>query len=212
MFFFLSRVGDWFRRLVRRRGPTILNDLQIAELARAGMITPFCPELIRQVDSRPVLSFGSSSYGYDLRLSPKEFWIFRDVPGVVIDPKDFNRDALERLELQRDEHGEFFVMPGDSYGLGVALEHLDLPPDITALFVGKSTYARCAIIANTTPGEAGWRGHLTIEIKNAGRLPCRVYVGEGIVQTWFFRGEPCGRTYEGRKYQDQPQAVTLAKV
>lgn len=192
----------------------LLNDIAISRLAQEGMITPYVGSLIRKTDQQPVISFGASSYGYDLRLSPKEFLIFRHVPGTVINPKRFNPANLEPAELHHDEDGEFFILPGHSYGLGVALEHLDLPADVTAQFIGKSTYARCGLIANLTPGEAGWKGHLTLEFSNSSGADVRIYANEGIVQALFFRGEPCSTSYHDRqgKYQHQPAKVVLARV
>lgn len=192
----------------------ILNDIEISRLAQAGMITPYLGTLIRQVENRKVLSYGASSYGYDLRLSPSEFRIFRHVPGTVVDPKAFSSANLEAAPLQRDQQGEFFILPAHSYGLGVALERLELPADVTALFIGKSTYARCGIHANLTPGEAGWRGHLTLEFSNSSSADCRLYANEGVVQALFFRGEACSTCYESRagKYQDQGHQVVLARV
>ena len=113
----------------------ILNDIQIARLARRGMIRPFSPRLIRQAGDRRVLSHGLCSFGYDLRLSPKEFQIFRHVPGTVVDPKAFSMDNLERAKLHEDAQGKFFILTGRSYGLGVAIERLQLPKDINALCV-----------------------------------------------------------------------------
>lgn len=190
------------------------NDIWIRVRAAGGMIQPFEPDLIRQVEDRKVLSYGCSSYGYDLRLSPKEFLVFRHVPGTVMDPKDFNHANLESVPLHEDERGSYFILPGHSYGLGVALEYLDIPSSITCLFIGKSTYARMGVIANTTPGEAGWKGHLTLEFSNSSGADCRIYANEGIVQALFFEGEPCAVSYENRsgKYQNQPERVTLARV
>ena len=192
----------------------LLNDIEISRLAQAGMITPYTGTLIREVGRQGVISYGASSYGYDLRLSAREFLIFRHVPGTVINPKRFNPANLEPAELHHDEDGEFFILPGHSYGLGVALEHLNLPADVTAQFIGKSTYARCGLIANLTPGEAGWRGHLTLEFSNASGADVRIYANEGVVQAVFFRGEPCATSYEDRrgKYQDQPANVVLASA
>lgn len=194
----------------------ILNDRQIAHLAKKqGMIAPYLPQLIRRLeDQRSVISYGSSSFGYDLRLSPKEFKIFRHIPGEVINPKRFNQDFLEPAKLHWDEFGDFFILPGHTYGLGVTVEKLQLPRNITAQFWGKSTYARCGLIANLTPGEAGWAGHLTLEISNNSSADCRVYANEGIVQVAFVEGEPCSISYADRagKYQDQGEAVTVARV
>ncbi len=193
---------------------TLKNDRWIAEMAARGLLTPFEPHLVRQVEDRRVISYGLSSYGYDLRLSAKDFRVFRHIPGTVVDPKRFNPANLEAAPLHRDEHGEFFILPAHSYGLGVAYERLNVPNNITVICIGKSTYARCGIIANLTPAEAGWRGHLTLEFSNSSSADCRIYAGEGVVQLLFLEGEPCAVSYETRqgKYQDQAEAVTLAKA
>jgi len=190
------------------------NDLWIKEMAAQGMITPFEPRLVRQLDGVPKISYGLSSFGYDLRLSPVEFRIFRHIPGTVVDPKNFNPANLESTPLHEDETGQYFVLPAHSYGLGVALERLEIPDYITVICMGKSTYARCGIIANTTPGEASWRGHLTLEFSNSSSADCRIYANEGIVQLLFLEGHPCEISYETRrgKYQDQSERVTLARV
>ena len=199
------------------------NDRWIRENAAAGMIAPFEPKLVREVNksplqepwkARPVLSYGISSYGYDLRLSPKEFLIFRHVPGTVMNPKRFNPANLEPAQLHNDEDGDYFILPAHSYGLGVALERLKIPSNITCIFLGKSTYARLGVIANITPGEAGWEGHLTLEFSNSSGADCRIYANEGIVQALFFEGEPCETTYQDRqgKYQDQGETVVTARI
>jgi dCTP deaminase len=193
----------------------IINDINIRDLAIAGMITPFEPSLIREVENRKVLSYGCSSYGYDLRLSPKEFCVFRHIPGTIVDPKAFNPANLSPSPLYTDPvKGNYFVLPAHSYGLGVAMERLALPEDVTAIFVGKSTYARCGVIANLTPGEAGWHGHLTLEFSNSSGADCRIYANEGIVQAVFFKGNPCATSYAARsgKYQDQGHAVVTARI
>ena len=194
------------------------NDLWINQKASEGMINPFQSNLVRHLEpdnkQKPVLSYGCSSYGYDLRLSSKEFLIFRHVPGTVMNPKKFNPDNLEKTVLHRDEDGEFFILPAHSYGLGVALEKMKVPENITVICIGKSTYARLGIIVNTTPAEAGWEGHLTLEFSNSSGADCRIYANEGICQLLFFEGDPCATTYEDRrgKYQNQPEKVTLAKI
>jgi dCTP deaminase len=206
----------------------LLNDIEIAELAAAGMITPFLSRLVRKVDDhrtweengrfvsfqgpRNVISYGPSSYGYDLRLSPKEFLVFRHVPGTVVNPKHFSPENLEPVKLHRDADGDFFILPAHSYGLGVAMERLKIPPYITAQFIGKSTYARCGVIANLTPGEAGWHGHLTVEFSNSSGADVRIYANEGVVQALFFPGNPCSVSYESRagKYQGQEEKVVTA--
>lgn len=198
----------------------IKNDAWITATAAQGLINPFEPQLVRRVEVadaptlRPVISYGLSSYGYDIRLSPEEFRIFRHIPGTVIDPKNFNPNNLEPTALCTDENGSYFILPAHSYGLGVALEKLQVPDNISVICIGKSTYARCGIIANLTPAEAGWRGHLTLEFSNSSSADCRIYANEGVVQLLFLEGEPCQVSYEARrgKYQDQPEKVTLARV
>jgi dCTP deaminase len=194
------------------------NDLWINQKASEGMISPFQSNLVRHLEpdnqQKPVLSYGCSSYGYDLRLSSKEFLIFRHIPGTVMNPKKFNPHNLEKTVLHHDEDGEFFILPAHSYGLGVALEKMKVPENITVICIGKSTYARLGIIVNTTPAEAGWEGHLTLEFSNSSGADCRIYANEGICQLLFFEGDPCATTYEDRrgKYQNQPEKVTLAKI
>lgn len=192
----------------------IKNDSWIEQNASQGMIQPFIPGLIRKLDDHGVISYGLSSYGYDIRLSPKEFRVFRHIPGTVINPKNFNPENLEPIELKTDEFGDYFIIPGNSYALGVALERLAIPSNVTVICIGKSTYARCGIIANLTPGEAGWEGHLTLEFSNSSNTDCRIYANEGVVQLLFFEGEQCDTTYQDRqgKYQNQPESITIAKV
>lgn len=194
----------------------LLSDTEINRLALSGMISPYTDKLIRKVEATdlPVISYGASSYGYDLRLSAKEFKVFRHVPGKVINPKQFDEANLETVQLQKDVWGKYFILPHHSYGLGVALEYLRLPADVTALFIGKSTYARCGVIANLTPGEAGWCGHLTLEFSNSSGADVRLYAEEGIVQALFFRGLPCVTSYEERrgKYQGQGEQVVTARL
>ncbi|WP_026733987.1 dCTP deaminase [Fischerella sp. PCC 9605] len=198
----------------------IKNDIWISQMAQKGMITPFEPSLIREIKNNEtqtlshVISYGLSSYGYDIRLSPVEFRIFRHIPGTVVDPKNFNPHNLEPTPLKTDAHGSYFILPAHSYGLGVALERLEVPDNMTVICIGKSTYARCGIIANLTPAEAAWRGHLTLEFSNSSSADCRIYANEGVVQLLFLEGEPCAISYEARqgKYQDQQEKVTLAKV
>ncbi len=192
----------------------IKNDIWITEKANQGMIQPFHPELVRRLNNNPVISYGLSSYGYDLRLSASDFRIFRHIPGTVVDPKCFSSENLEAAKLHKDSSGEFFILPAHTYGLGVALERIDLPDNVTVICIGKSTYARIGLIANLTPAEAGWRGHLTLEFSNSSSADCRVYANEGIVQLLFFEGDRCAVSYETRKgkYQDQTEQVTLARI
>jgi dCTP deaminase len=198
----------------------IKNDIWIIDMAQKGMIEPFESKLVRKSESPTndtylgVISYGVSSYGYDIRLSSSEFKIFRHIPGTVLDPKNFNPGNLETAELQTDESGSYFIIPAHSYALGVAVEELKIPNDVTVIAVGKSTYARCGIIANLTPAEAGWRGHLTLEFSNSSHADCRMYANEGVAQLIFMGGDPCAVSYETRqgKYQGQQEVITLARV
>jgi dCTP deaminase len=191
------------------------NDKWIIEQAAEGMIVPFEKSLVRTIDHRKVISFGLSSYGYDLSLSDQDFRVFRHIPGTIVDPKRFNPGNLEKAELHEDEDGsKYFVIPANAYGLGVSRERVKMPSTVTAICLGKSTLARCGIIANITPIEASWEGYITLEFSNASSADCRIYANEGVVQLLFLEGEPCSTTYADRagKYQDQPQQVTLARV
>lgn len=207
----------------------IKNAQWIIEQAKNGMITPFVSNQIREVyvsqetkrleynlekkaPFRKVISYGVGSFGVDIRLSPKEFKVFKHLPGEILNPKNFNPDFLYNAELQHNDYGEYFILPHHTYGLGVSLERIEIPNNIEVLFIGKSTYARCGIIVNMTPGEAGWTGHLTIEISNASDADAMIFANEGICQALFFEGEETSITYEGRKYQDQKEEVTLARV
>ena len=182
------------------------------------MIAPFVPSMVRELDSkspigqyRKVISYGTGSYGYDLRLAPHDFRIFRHLPGQVVNVKRFQPRSLEPAELLEDEDGEYFIIPANSYALGVALERLEIPDNIMVVCLGKSTYARAGIIANVTPAEAGWQGWLTLEFSNASSADCRIYANEGVLQLLFMEGETCRTTYSDRagKYQGQLSEITL---
>lgn len=186
------------------------------------MIMPFVGGQVRTVVATPenympfdkkIISYGLGGYGYDLRLSNKDFRIFNNTDGNIVDPKSFNPIVLHYTPLHKDETGEYFILPGHSYGLGVSLEHLNIPSDTIALFIGKSTYARCGLIVNMTPGENGWSGHLTIEISNSTPVAAKIYANEGICQALFFRGSASDIIYDiTRKYQEQPESVVLPTV
>ena len=199
----------------------IKNDKWIIEQARQGMISPFEEKSIRKAvlgtaQEVPTISWGLSSYGYDIRLSPHDFRIFRHIPGTVVDPKRFNPQNLEQAELHTDEDGSsYFIIPANSYGLGASLESINMPPNVTAICLGKSTYARVGVIANTTPLEAAWKGEaITLEFSNASSADVKIYASEGVVQLLFFEGQPCQTTYadRGGKYQNQSNKVTLPRV
>lgn len=215
---------------------SLLSDREIIELSQGDqpMLSPFEPELVRFINLRPewgklispdikAISFGTSSYGYDLRLAPHDFRIFKkrniwqklglqETP--IVDPKNFDESLLYKAELYRDRTGDYFVMPPHSAALGVSLERFDMPRNIMGQCLGKSTYARSAITPFTTPAEAGWRGYLTLEFGNNTDLPCKIYANEGVLQMVFQRGADCKTSYgdRGGKYQDQKHEVTLPKA
>jgi dCTP deaminase len=194
---------------------SILSDKEIKQLAlEEGMIQPFQDRLISEQNGRRLLSYGLSSYGYDIRLSPKQCLIFGRVQTGDCDPKAFDTNILKPAELLEDEKGQYFLLPPFGYCLGVAEEYLDLPKDVTVVAVGKSTYARSGIMANITPAEARWKGHLTLEISNCTALFNRIYANEGICQLLFFRGNECETDYQMRKgkYQDQKKEVVFSQV
>jgi dCTP deaminase len=191
----------------------ILNDRQIIERVKTqNMIEPFEANKMRMVNDIPAMSFGLGHFGYDLRLSPNDFRIFRHIPGTVIDPKNFNPKNIESVSLKQDSTGSYFLVPGHSYGLGVAIEKLNLPDDITTICMGKSSYARAGLIANITPGEAGWKGNLTLEFSNSSPCDCKIYANEGVVQLLFLKGDACSNNYGEGKYQGQTEEVTLARI
>jgi dCTP deaminase len=197
-------------RQVSPSGP--IPDWRIRELAAKGMIHPFEPGKVRRWSDGPVISYGCSSYGYDLRLDPEDFRVFRHVPGMIVDPKQFDDRCLASADLQHDENGSYFILPAHSYALGVVIERLIIPRNVTVIFIGKSTYARCGVIVNLTPGEAGWEGYLTLEISNSSGADCRIYVNEGICQALFYESAPCDLPYGDGKYQGQSAGVTVARI
>lgn len=195
---------------------SIKSDRWIKQAAREHrLITPFEDRLIRTVDDRRIISCGLSSYGYDCRLARDEFKVFSPVTGTEIDPKNFDPNSLLDVPLRRAPDGsDYWLLPPHSYALGVTIETFRMPRRITALAIGKSTYARCGLIANTTPLEADWTGRLVVELYNAANLPVRLYAEEGFIQILFFESdEDCEVSYSDRggKYQDQ-KGLTLAKV
>lgn len=195
---------------------TIKSDLWLKRMVEeTKMIDPFLPELLREVEGNRIISAGSSSYGYDMRLADDGFRIFSSVYGSEIDPKHFDEDSLIDPELRTaDDGSRYYLLPPHHYGLGVSVETFRMPRNITGIALGKSTYARAGLLVNTTPLEASWTGRLVVEIANLANLPLRVYVNEGIGQILFFESdENCGVSYEDRggKYQGQT-GLTFAKV
>jgi dCTP deaminase len=178
----------------------VLADWQIK---REIKIEPFEESLLRP----GVISYGVSSYGYDVRVGRK-FKLFTNVYGAIVDPKNFTSTAFVDIE------GDYCVIPPNSFALAETVEYIEVPRDILCVCLGKSTYARCGIIVNVTPLEPEWRGKITIEISNTTPLPAKIYAGEGIAQILFLRGEKVCQTSYGDKrgkYQDQ-KGLTLPFV
>lgn len=161
------------------------------------MIEPFVGGQIRD----GVISYGVSSYGYDIRVAD-EFKIFTNVYSAVVDPKDFDPASMV------DFKGEVCIIPPNSFALARTVEYFRIPRDVLTICVGKSTYARCGIIVNVTPFEPEWEGFVTLEISNTTPLPAKIYANEGIAQVLFFQSdEPCRISYADKKgkYQNQQQ-------
>ncbi len=183
---------------------SIQSDRWIRQMAQQyGMIEPFC----ERSDANGVISFGLSSYGYDVRVS-NEFKVFTNVYNSMVDPKAFRDDAFV------DVKSDVCVVPPNSFALARTIEYFRIPEDVLTICVGKSTYARCGIIVNVTPFEPGWQGTVTLEISNTTPLPAKIYAGEGIAQVLFFQGEErCETSYADRAGQYQSQTgITLPRV
>lgn len=187
---------------------SIKEDQWIIKMAKEkGMIEPFEENQVRQVNGRPVISYGTSSYGYDIRVS-RHFRIFTNVHGTIVDPKSFDSTGLVEVE------SDTCMIPPNSFALALSMEYFRIPHNVMTICVGKSTYARCGIIVNVTPFEPGWEGQAVLEISNTTPLPAIVYAEEGLAQVLFFEGdEPCRTTYADRagKYQMQT-GMTLPRV
>lgn len=187
---------------------SIRPDTWIAKMAKEhGMIEPFIEDQVRSIDGRPVISFGTSSFGYDIRVSNK-FRIFTNVYGTIIDPKDFNPKGLVEI------NGDVCIIPPNSFALALSVEWFRIPDNVLTICVGKSTYARCGVIVNVTPFEPGWEGNAVLEISNTTPLPAKIYANEGLAQVLFFESDtPCKTSYADRKgkYQYQKDIVN-AKV
>ncbi len=183
---------------------TIKSDRWIRRMAlEHGMIEPFEEKQVRQ----GVISFGLSSYGYDMRVA-RSFRIFTNVNSAIVDPKNFDEGSFVEFE------GDVCIIPPNSFALATSVEYFRIPRNVMTICVGKSTYARCGIITNVTPFEPEWEGHVTLEISNTTPLPAKIYGGEGISQVLFFESdEACEVSYADKKGKYQKQAgVTLPRI
>ena len=187
---------------------SIKSDKWIRRMAeQTGMIEPFEPGQIREQDGHKIISYGTSSYGYDIRCAP-EFKVFTNIHSTVVDPKNFSATSFV------DRKTDVCVIPPNSFVLARTIEYFRIPRDVLVICLGKSTYARCGIIVNVTPLEPEWEGHVTLEFSNTTPLPAKIYANEGACQFLFLKGnEPPQISYADRsgKYMGQ-KGVTLPRL
>lgn len=186
------------------KGMSIKSDRWIRKMAHEhDMINPFCEKQVNQ----GVISYGLSSYGYDLRVAD-EFKIFTNVNSAIVDPKNFDGRSFVTVQA------ESIMVPPNSFALARSVEYFKIPRDVLTICLGKSTYARCGIIVNVTPFEPEWEGFVTLEISNTTPLPAKIYANEGLCQILFFQSdEPCETSYKDKagKYQGQT-GIMLPKL
>jgi dCTP deaminase len=190
---------------------SIKSDRWIRKMAEEhGMIEPYEAGQVRFNEAGDKLvSYGTSSYGYDVRCS-REFKVFTNVHSAIVDPKNFDQNSF--IDIVGDE----CIIPPNSFALARTMEYFRIPRDVLTICLGKSTYARCGIIVNVTPLEPEWEGHVTLEFSNTTTLPARIYAGEGVAQMLFFQSDAddvCETSYKDRggKYQGQT-GVTLPRT
>ena len=172
-----------------------------------GMIEPYVPHQVSSVEEKRIVSYGTSSYGYDIRCST-EFKIFTNINAAVVDPKAFDDSSFIEFE------GDVCIIPPNSFVLARTIEYFRIPRNVLTICVGKSTYARCGIIVNVTPFEPEWEGYVTLEFSNTTPLPAKIYANEGVAQVLFFESEDeCEISYKDRKGKYQGQTgVTLPRT
>lgn len=176
-------------------------------MAAEGMIEPFAAGQVRSANGGKIISYGTSSYGYDVRCA-NEFKIFTNINSTIVDPKDFDSKSFV------DMTSEVCIIPPNSFALARTVEYFRIPRNVLTICLGKSTYARCGIIVNVTPLEPEWEGHVTLEFSNTTTLPAKIYANEGVAQMLFLESdEVCETSYKDRggKYQGQ-QGVTLPRA
>lgn len=172
-----------------------------------NMIDPFEPGQIREVAGHKIISYGTSSYGYDVRCST-EFKVFTNINSAIVDPKNFDESSFV------DFDSEYCIIPPNSFALARTVEYFRIPRNVLTICLGKSTYARCGIIVNVTPLEPEWEGHVTLEFSNTTPLPAKIYANEGVAQVLFLESDDvCGASYRDRagKYMGQT-GVTLPRA
>ena len=187
---------------------SIKSDLWIRRMAEEhGMIEPFESCQVRRNGGGRIVSFGTSSYGYDVRCAA-DFKVFTNINSAIVDPKAFDENSFV------DKQGDVCIIPPNSFALARTVEYFRIPRNVLTICLGKSTYARCGIIVNVTPLEPEWEGHVTLEFSNTTPLPAKIYANEGVAQMLFFESdEACEVSYKDRagKYQGQV-GVTLPKA
>lgn len=186
---------------------SIKSDKWIRRMAAQGMIEPFEPNQVRSVEGRKIVSYGTSSYGYDIRCA-NEFKVFTNINSTIVDPKNF--DTASFVDVVSD----VCIIPPNSFALARTVEYFRIPRNVLTVCLGKSTYARCGIIVNVTPFEPEWEGYVTLEFSNTTPLPAKIYANEGCAQVLFFEAdEDCETSYKDRhgKYQGQV-GVTLPRT
>ncbi|HEY7964300.1 MAG TPA: dCTP deaminase [Steroidobacteraceae bacterium] len=187
---------------------SIKSDNWIRRMAREHrMIEPFAAEQVRESDGHRIVSYGTSSYGYDVRCA-SEFKIFTNINSTIVDPKNFDQKNFV------DFDGGVCIIPPNSFALARTVEYFRIPRNVLVVCLGKSSYARCGIVCNVTPLEPEWEGHVTLEFSNTTPLPAKIYANEGVAQMLFFESdEVCSTSYKDRggKYQGQ-RGVTLPKT
>jgi dCTP deaminase len=162
---------------------SIKSDKWIRRMAAEhGMIEPFEPGQVREAEGRKIISYGTSSYGYDIRCAP-EFKVFTNIHSTVVDPKNFDEKSFVDFE------GDSCIIPPNSFALARTVEYFRIPRNVLTICLGKSTYARCGIIVNVTPFEPEWEGYVTLEFSNTTPLPAKIYAGEGCAQVLFFESD-----------------------
>ena len=158
-----------------------------------GMIEPFEPGQVREANGQRIVSYGTSSYGYDVRCAD-EFKIFTNINSAIVDPKDFDHQSFVNFK------GDVCIIPPNSFALARTVEYFCIPRNVLTICLGKSTYARCGIIVNVTPLEPEWEGHVTLEFSNTTTLPAKIYANEGVAQMLFFESdEVCETSYKDRR-------------
>ena len=185
---------------------TIKSDQWISRMALAGMITPFEPQQVRHQQDKKVISYGTSSYGYDVRCA-NEFKIFTNINSAIVDPKNFDWNSFV------DVRADVCIIPPNSFVLAHTVEYFKIPRNVLTICVGKSTYARCGIIVNVTPLEPEWEGHVTLEFSNTTNLPAKIYANEGVAQMLFFESdEVCEISYADRGVNIKGKRALLCRL